>query len=383
MSRLLQAASFSGSATRKDGVAMTDGVQILEQGLAGQSLTADQWQQLIAWELADAQRSAAWQITPQNAREVLEERLDWLRRVVPLHDQLPLPHQSLGTYLPFYWQLWLPLALQLKAARQQQVAPLIQGFLGGQGTGKTTLTQVLRQLLQVMGLQTAGLSIDDLYKTYAERQQLRLSDPRLIWRGPPGTHDINLGIATLEHLRRAQPGEAVPLPRFDKSLHGGEGDRVAPEWVQGIDIVLFEGWFLGARPVSPQRFDQPLPPPIESEADRQFARDMNQQLQTYLPLWELLDRLIILYPQDYRVSQRWRRQAEHQMMAQGKAGMSDATINQFVEYFWRALHPELFITPLCSQGEWTDLVVEIGADRRPVRIYSPDKPTPPMEILSA
>ncbi|MBD2257288.1 glycerate kinase [Pseudanabaena sp. FACHB-2040] len=361
---------------------MIDVVQILEQSLAGQPIAEDQWQQLIAWELTDTRRSSAWQITPKTVREALEERLHWLHQMVPLHDRLPLPHQPLSAYLPLYWQLWLPLALQLRAARQSQSSPLIQGFLGGQGTGKTTLTQILQLLLQVMGYRTVGLSIDDLYKTYADRQQLRLIDPRLIWRGPPGTHDIDLGIATLEHLRRAQPEEAVPLPRFDKSLHGGEGDRITPEWVENVDIVLFEGWFLGVRPIEPQRFDQPLPPPIETEADRQFARDMNQQLQAYLPLWALLDRLVVLYPQDYRISQRWRRQAEHQMMAQGKAGMSDATLNQFVEYFWQALHPELFITPLCSQPDWVDLVIEIGPDRRPLRIYSPEKPPLSTETLS-
>jgi D-glycerate 3-kinase len=360
---------------------MTQIVQILQQSLAGEALSAAQWQQLIDWELADGQRAAAWQISADTAQASLEERLMWLHRVVPLQSALPLPPQPLDSYLPLYWQLWLPLALWLRSARQSQSQPLIQGFLGGQGTGKTTLTQVLKQLLQVMGYRTAGLSIDDLYKTYAERQQLLTADPRLIWRGPPGTHDIELAIATLSRIRQAQPGQAVPLPRFDKSLHGGQGDRVDPEPVQDIDILLFEGWFLGVRPIAPETFDQPLPLPIETPSDRQFAQDMNQQLQAYLPLWAELDRLVVLYPQDYRISQQWRRQAEHQMMAQGKTGMSDATIDEFVAYFWKALHPELFVAPLRHQGAWVDLVVEIAPNRVPLTIYAPENPLLPAEVL--
>lgn len=352
-------------------VSMTELGQILQQSLAGQAPSEAQWAQLIQWELGDLNRAQTWQITSGNVRCVLEERLDWLKRIVPLHADLPLPDQPLEAYLPLYWQLWLPLALRLRADRQQQNHPLIEGFLGGQGTGKTTLTQILQRFLQVMGYHTVGLSIDDLYKTYAERQQVKAIDPRLIWRGPPGTHDIDLGIATLQSIRQAQPGQIAYLPRFDKSLHGGEGDRVDPEPVQDVDIVLFEGWFLGMRPVTPRCFEGDLPDPIFTPTDRQFAADMNERLREYLPLWDLLDRLIVLCPEDYRMSQQWRRQAEHRMKAQGKAGMSDATIDEFVTYFWKALHPEVFLPPLKTQGGWADLVIEIGSNRVPRKIYTP------------
>jgi D-glycerate 3-kinase len=178
----------------------------------------------------------------------------------------------------------------------------------------------------------------------------------------------------LDHLRQAQPGDAVSIPRFDKSLHGGEGDRIVPEVVQGIDIVLFEGWFLGARPLPSGQLEQQLaqaPEPIRTAADRQFAREMNHALAQYLPLWDRLDRLMILYPQDYRISKVWRQQAEQQMKAQGKPGMDAAKIEEFVEYFWRALHPTLFIEPLKQERQYTQLVVEINLDRTPRAIYAP------------
>ena len=343
---------------------------VLSAGLLGQELLPAQWQFLETWELADANRAQAWGINRQNVLERLQTRLAWLQRVAPLHASMPLPEQSIEDYLLMYWELWLPLALQLKRHRDTYSRSFIQGILGGQGTGKTTLTRILQILLGAMGYRTVGLSIDDLYKTYEERCRLRQSDPRLKWRGPPGTHDVDLGIQTLDLIRTATLETEIYLPKFDKSLHGGEGDRTEPERVQGIDIVLFEGWFLGTRPVPESAFGQ-APSPIDTEDDKAFARSINQRLQDYLPLWDRLDSLLVLYPDDYRISKEWRLQAEHQMKAQGKTGMSDQTIHEFVEYFWRALHPELFITPLKHNGNYVDLVIEINLDRTPHAIYSP------------
>lgn len=275
-----------------------------------------------------------------------------------------------GVILQILWEFWLPLAQQIRRERQAQDQPLIQGILGGQGTGKTSLSRVLQTILGHWHYPCIAISIDDLYKTYAERQALLLTQPKLIWRGPPGTHDVQMGIAVLTQLQRANLGDKIAIPRFDKSLHQGAGDRLAPEEVAPAEIILFEGWFVGCRPVADALLDQ-APEPIHSEGDRQFAKEMNLALATYLPLWEKLDRLLVLYPEDYRLSKQWRKDAEHQMIATGKTGMGDAEIDEFVDYFWRSLHPELFITPLTQNPDWTDLVVEIDAYHRPSKIYKP------------
>jgi len=263
---------------------------------------------------------------------------------------------------------WLPLAKQLVAWHGQAEGTLIQGILGGQGTGKTTLAAILTQILNHLGFQVCQLSLDDLYKTYADRRQLEQIDPRLRWRGPPGTHDVELGLEVLQQLKQKCP---VQVPRFDKSAWGGMGDRTAYETVTCADIVLFEGWFVGVRPIDPTAFDQ-APPPINTERDRTFAHDMNARLADYLPLWNLIDRLIVLLPTDYRLSQQWRRQAEQRMMATGQTGMAATEVDEFVEYFWRSLHPELFITPFLHniQADW---VIEISSDHLPVAIHRHSK----------
>lgn len=278
-----------------------------------------------------------------------------------------------GQILRMLWQLWLPLATQLRRARQQQHQPLIQGILGGQGTGKTTLCRVLQQILGDWGYSCLALSIDDLYKSYHDRQALQQAQPQLIWRGPPGTHDIATGLQVLTQLQQATLGEKIAVPRFDKSLHQGAGDRIPPELVNPADIILFEGWFVGCRPINPNLFTN-APAPIETASDRQFARKINESLRQYLPLWDKLDRLLVLLPEDYRFSKIWRKEAEHKMMAQGKTGMDDAELDQFVDYFWRSLHPELFITPLTQNRELTNLIIEIDRDHHPTKIYRPKNP---------
>jgi D-glycerate 3-kinase len=264
------------------------------------------------------------------------------------------------------WDLWLPLGIKLATQRQNLGRPLIQGILGGQGTGKTTMSKVLGLILQELGYRCLSLSLDDLYKTYGDRLILTQQDPRLIWRGPPGTHDVDLGLNLLDHIRRGE--NPVIVPRFDKSAYAGAGDRTTPEIVTDVDIVLFEGWFVGVRPIEPEEFAI-APAPIVTPEDRKFASDMNRQLRDYLPLWDRLDSLILLYPTDYRCSLEWRKQAERQMIAAGKSGMTELEVAEFVNYFWRSLHPELFIKPLVKSPT-VDLVIEIHSDHTFGAVYS-------------
>lgn len=309
--------------------------------------------------LADEFWAQTSSITPEN----MDERKRWLKQ---LRDSVTpiLVQKGLQLSVDTLENLWIPLAIWLSSQRQQLGRPLIQGILGGQGTGKTTMCAILTVILAKLGCKSVSLSLDDLYKTYSDRLLLKQQDPRFIWRGPPGTHDIELGLATLEAIRSST---IVQIPRFDKSAYLGAGDRTASETVTNVDILFFEGWFVGAQPIDPQAFAT-APPPIITPEEQEFARDMNTLLHDYIPLWERLDSLIVLYPTDYRCSLQWRQQAEQQMTARGKAGMTDAEVAQFVEYFWRSLHPELFIKPLV-ESSLVDLVIEIESDRSLGAVY--------------
>jgi D-glycerate 3-kinase len=335
-------------------------------------LTTDtSWQVLAqAAALAEPLQAKVFNITSDNVAEVMQTRGDLLKLVFP--DFSCFCQTSLQTeaqaMLRVLWDLWLPLGIKIAAQRQVLGKPLIQGILGSQGTGKTTMSRILALILKHLGYRTLSLSLDDLYKTYSDRLLLMQQDSRLVWRGPPGTHDVYLALSVLDQIDQSK--SPVIVPRFDKSAHGGAGDRTTPEVITNpIDIVLLEGWFVGVKPINSTAFIT-APPPILTDADRKFAADMNNQLKNYLPLWERLDSLIVLYPTDYRYSLAWRKQAERQMIAAGKSGMTDAEIVEFVNYFWRSLHPELFINPLI-QSSAVDIVIEINADHSFGKISNP------------
>jgi D-glycerate 3-kinase len=341
-----------------------------------QSLPWEIAQRLFDWERKDQSRLEALNIAEDRIPEAISARLDllWLiskneldcsscAEIEGLKTRKLVTAQNAASILPNLWQLSLPLALQLVGLRQQQELPLIQGIVGVQGSGKSTLANILQVLIQQLGYTCLAFSLDDLYRSYSDRLELQKKDPRIIWRGVPGTHDHDLGINILQRLRE---GQSVEIPRFDKSAFDGAGDRLGYELVKPVDIVLFEGWFVGMRPLpqieySAQAFPQ--------RADWQFAQDMNRALADYLPLWKFLDRLIVLDPQDYRWSLDWRREAEQAMALSGKSAMNDLQIEQFVRYFWRALHPDFYLSYLISNPNWVDLVVSINRDRQFAAIY--------------
>src|SRR4051794_23194493 len=111
-------------------------------------------------------------------------------------------------------------------------------------------------MLVEQGRSCAVLSIDDLYLTRPEREDLaRHVHPLLLTRGPPGTHDVDLGLKAFAAL--AKPGE-TRLPRFDK----GADDR-APlsDWPfvrTPVDCLVFEGWCVGALPQPKEDLVEPV-----------------------------------------------------------------------------------------------------------------------------
>ena len=72
--------------------------------------------------------------------------------------------------------------------------PYFVGLAGGQGTGKTTISSLIKIILtKYFKLNVFRISIDDFYKTRKERMSLsKRVHPMLLTRGVPGTHDINM-----------------------------------------------------------------------------------------------------------------------------------------------------------------------------------------------
>ena len=218
---------------------------------------------------------------------------------------------------------------------------------GVQGSGKSTLAAQVVARAQARGLNAAALSIDDVYLTRAQRQRLaRQVHPLLITRGPPGTHDLPLAHTVLDAVAARRP---LALPRFDKLA-----DERLPEaqWAAlaaPLDLLVFEGWFLGTPAQNDAELDSPLNA-LEREADPdgRWRRWCNQALaRDYPALWQRCDRLWFLQPPAFSVVPRWRRQQEQNLQAAqpGRHGMSRPQLERFVQYYERVSRQALRALP--------------------------------------
>jgi D-glycerate 3-kinase len=264
----------------------------------------------------------------------------------------------------------------------------VLGITGAQGSGKTTLSRLLSLLLGARGLSAAQLSLDDLYLTHAERRRLRDQCRWFRFRGPFGTHDLELGLEVIKRLKHCRGGDLVRVPVFDKSLHNGEGDRLPAErWraVSGpVDVVLFEGWCLGARPLSDAELAKPVNDietlPEYDDAPGTFRRRLNDELRRYQPLFGLLDDLAVLHVGSVENIYRWRMKQEQGLKRQAGTGMDPATLRSFVDYFLPTT--ERYILPLGEQPAGrASAVLTLGDNHQAteLRFIDSENPSKPVQ----
>lgn len=249
---------------------------------------------------------------------------------------------------------WLAPLLRATPAER----PFVLGLCGAQGSGKSTLAAALATRFE----RAAILSLDDLYRTKAERAHLaRTIHPLFATRGVPGTHDVALGLATFDALDR---GEAAALPRFDKA----RDDRApADQWGHapaGTRLLIFEGWCVGARPEPEAALAEPINA-LEREEDvgGVWCGTANTALAgDYRRLFARLDRLMLLAAPGFDVVRGWRIEQERNLRAHTAPDapglMSDAGVTRFIQHYERLTRHILAEMPARA-----DAVARLAPDR--------------------
>ena len=126
--------------------------------------------------------------------------------------------------------------------------PYFVGLAGGQGTGKTTISSLIRIILtKYFKLNVFRISIDDFYKTRKERISLsRKVHPMLLTRGVPGTHDINMMLSFFRKTK-SKKFKRLKLPTFNKAIDDRFKKKNWYDLKKRPDVVIFEGWCVGAK----------------------------------------------------------------------------------------------------------------------------------------
>lgn len=264
-----------------------------------------------------------------------EQLPDWQKRLLKQHKLDP-------SYLASAQYWFDPLVDSLVSSREAVSRPILVGINGSQGSGKSTLCAYLEMAIATKyGARVLTLSMDDFYLTRKQRlEKSEFVHPLFATRGVPGTLDMALLNLTLDALLLDSSGEPVSIPRFDKSAD----DRFAEAEIvqQPVDIILLEGWCLGARPQTKEALLEPVNDLERLEDSKaEWRKHINRVLeQDFLPLYNRIDRWVMLQAPGFDRVYQWRLEQEHKLAqawgdTSGKRIMSDAQVARFIELFRR------------------------------------------------
>tara|TARA_Y100000741_G_scaffold59345_1_gene41469 strand:- start:889 stop:1806 length:918 start_codon:yes stop_codon:yes gene_type:complete len=217
---------------------------------------------------------------------------------------------------------------------------IVIGLSGAQGTGKTTVSKILKTILNnKFKVNTVCFSIDDFYKTRKDRKVMSKKKHRLfLTRGVPGTHDTILMRQTLKKLLRRK-FKPFYLPKFDKSIDDRMSKKNWKKIVKKPQIVIFEGWCVSAKPQNGIQLLNPVNT-LEKKNDKNliWRKEVNNQLKkNYKSVFRLIDKKIYLKVPNFKHVFKWRllQEKKLKLKSRGKKIMTKDQVKEFIMYYER------------------------------------------------
>jgi len=227
--------------------------------------------------------------------------------------------------------------------RVNKKKPLMIGLAGGQGSGKTTISSILTLILQkYFKLKVFKISIDDFYKTREDRKLLSKNKHHLLMtRGVPGTHDVDLMLKFFKKVK-SKSFKNLTVPKFNKAIDDRCKKNLWYKLKSKPDIVIFEGWCVGARAQKVYQLKKPINS-LEKVYDQgiKWRSHVNNQLKTkYKTLFKQLDGLLYLKAKNFNILRNWRLKQERKLWVQTKNKknlkiMSSGDVINFMQTYQR------------------------------------------------
>ena len=261
-------------------------------------------------------------------------------------------------------RFYLPISKMIKDEYEKKKKTKIIGLTGGQGTGKSTISIILKIILkEAYNLETVIFSIDDFYKTLNERETMskKISD-LFLTRGVPGTHDTKMLLQCIKNLKNNN-FKKMDIPKFDKSI---DNRLSKSNWLQvkkKPNIVIFEGWCVGASAQKNKDLISPINK-LEKYKDKKkiWRQKVNLKLRKdYKKIFDLIDKLIFLKVPSFKYVLKWRLLQEKKLRItrKGNKTMTDKQVENFIMYYERITKHMLKTLPKDA-----DTVISIDSKHR-------------------
>ena len=225
--------------------------------------------------------------------------------------------------------------------KAEKKRPYFVGLAGGQGTGKTTISSLIRIILiKYFRLNVFRISIDDFYKTRKERINLsKRVHPMLLTRGVPGTHDINMMLNFFRNSK-SKKFKRLKLPTFNKAIDDRFNKKKWYDLKKRPDVIIFEGWCVGAKSEKNLTLKKTINSMEKIKDQKQVWRNyVNHQLKSkYKNLYSQLNCLIFLKAKNFSLLQKWRLKQERKLGVKSKVKskiMSKADVLNFMQTYQR------------------------------------------------
>ena len=209
--------------------------------------------------------------------------------------------------------------------------PYFVGLAGGQGTGKTTISSLIRIILtKYFKLNVFRISIDDFYKTRKERINLsKRVHPMLLTRGVPGTHDINMMLNFFKKSK-SKKFNRLKLPTFNKAIDDRYNKKKWYDLKKRPDVIIFEGWCVGAKSEKNNTLKKTINSLEKAKDQKQIWRKyVNNQLKSkYKNLYSQLNCLVYLKAKNFSLLQKWRLKQERKLWIRSKKSSNTKTMSK-------------------------------------------------------
>ena len=219
---------------------------------------------------------------------------------------------------------YLKILFKLKSKNKIMIA-------GSQGSGKSSLSKLIKLYLEKFCYKSVVIiSMDDFYLSKSQRTQLSKNiHPLFLTRGVPGTHDLELMNKKIKQILNKE--FPIYLPIFDKV---SDSRKRTYKKILKADVVIFEGWCAGARPVD-QNYLQKNFNNLEKHKDKNFIwrNSYNKYLNEYQKLFSQFNFFIYFQFNHWDHVLNWKYKQELELRDKKKDLGLKKYLREFIQYY--------------------------------------------------